>query len=181
MWFAANNIRIRIAERAVPLFRWLRVSQIPSSRNRVNQRYTVWCGGKCSGSMRQEQPPRSTKKIAFITSRIGQHRWRPVSAGGGSDGASICHSASTRVAQVVPVMLCPGHALPGPWGSTSKAPGIAGVANSLILRISRPPCRSFETNSITYNQACCCRPPAHCRIRVLGQDAAWPCRPATAP
>jgi hypothetical protein len=46
--------------------------------------------------MRQAQPPRSTKKTAFINSRIGQHRWRPVSAGGGSNGASICHSASAR-------------------------------------------------------------------------------------
>ena len=38
----------------------------------------------------------SARKIAFITSRIGQHRWRPVSAGGGSNGASISHSASVR-------------------------------------------------------------------------------------
>ena len=64
---------------------WLRISLVPSSRNRVNQRYAVWCGGKCSGSTRNGQPPRrSTKKIAFINSRIGQHRRWQVSAGGGS-------------------------------------------------------------------------------------------------
>src|ERR1700722_25379 len=46
--------------------------------------------------MRQGQPPRSTKNSAFISSRIGHDRRRPVSAGGGSSGARSCHSASVR-------------------------------------------------------------------------------------
>src|ERR1700676_3266286 len=56
----------------------------------------VWCGGKCSGSMRQGMPRRRTKKIALITSRICQDRCRPVLAGGGSRGARICHSSPVR-------------------------------------------------------------------------------------
>jgi hypothetical protein len=51
--------------------------------------------------MRQVQRPRSTKKITFITSRIGQDRCRPVSAGG-----AAMHSVSVRshwVVQFVPV------------------------------------------------------------------------------
>jgi len=39
---------------------WLSVSQVPSSRNRANQRYAVDEGGKSLGSRLQAIPPRRT-------------------------------------------------------------------------------------------------------------------------
>src|SRR3954454_21243921 len=94
--------------------------------------------------MRQAQPPRSTKKIAFITSRIGQHRCRPVSAGGGSNGASICHSASIRsLGYRRSSRSC---------SARVSAVHIEGSSNWGALRFHgfaeiQDPCRSFETAS----------------------------------
>jgi len=47
------------------------LSQVPPSRNRVNQRYTVRQGGMLLAISPHAIPARSTKEMAFTTSRIG--------------------------------------------------------------------------------------------------------------
>src|SRR5689334_6682313 len=87
---------------------WLIRSQVPSSRNRANQRYTVRNGGKPSGSMSQAHPARMMNKIASTMRRIGHLRLRPQAQGGGSSGSRIAHSALLRSlpsAQRRPAML----------------------------------------------------------------------------
>lgn len=73
-----------------------KLSQVPSPRKRVAQRWDVWCSGKCFGGMRQVQGLRSTNRISLTSSRIGYERRRPVAPASGSRVPVSCHSASVR-------------------------------------------------------------------------------------
>ena len=164
---SANNIRIRIAERAVPLFRWLRVSQIPSSRNRVNQRYAVWCGGNAPAA------------CARNSHRAAQRRSRSLPRASASTDGGQFRQAAAATARVFATRLVnlgsagrPGHALPGSCSARALGVHIEGSRDCGRCRFpgfsgfQDPPAGVSRRTLITYNQACCCRPPAHCRIRV---------------
>lgn len=64
--------------------------------HRVKYQYTVCQGGKSTGSCRQEQPMRTTYKIASAMSRRGCFSGRPPVLAGGSNGSISAHWASVR-------------------------------------------------------------------------------------
>src|SRR5208282_3105484 len=93
--------------------------------------------------MRHGQPPRSTTKIAFIISRIGQQRRRQQRR----EYLPFRIGQVTGVAQLVPVMIGPGVRRPH-----RRLREKASRLDSMDRSGFKPPRDSFETASYIWNR-----------------------------